>query len=121
MSQYGWYWFAATVGVSLTAIGAYLLARRSFRWFPAVVAVAVVGPHEDWAAALVRSAGAAVFAQGPDHEAPVHAFATAEAVLLTAAGASGFGTQAADGPLRAEYLGRLLRDLNPACPPVRAV
>src|SRR5262249_7523055 len=84
-------------------------------------AVVALAPHEDWAAALVRSAGAPVFPQGPDADAPVDAVATAEGALLRAWGASGFGTQATDGPLRAEYLGRLLHDLTPACPPARAV
>jgi type VI secretion system protein ImpL len=221
LSPYLWRVFAATIGVSLAAVGAYLLARWSFRWFLVVVALTVVvvflfvlpayapsreflepglpavfleyfwawvllflagmfvstvvlarvlrsalperaevapeewagrfpeiddaweevrvrlghagidpanqhvvaalAPHEDWAAALVRAADAPVFAQGPDADAPVHAYATAEGVLLTASGASGFGTQAADGALRAEYVGRLLRDVNPACPPARAV
>jgi type VI secretion system protein ImpL len=81
----------------------------------------VLAPHEDWAASLVRSAGLQVFAQGPDSASPIHAYATSEGVLLSASGASGFGTHEPEGPARLEYLGRLLRAQNPECPPLRGV
>ena len=79
----------------------------------------VLAPHEDWAASLVESAGLQVFARGPDAASPIHAYAISEGILLTASGASGFGTQEPDGPARLEYLGRLLRGRNPECPPLR--
>jgi type VI secretion system protein ImpL len=83
--------------------------------------VLLLAPEEDWAGALVRSAGLQVFAQGPDTSAPVHAYAVSEGVLLSASGASAFGTQVSDGPARLEYLGRRLAESNPECPPLRAV
>ena len=81
----------------------------------------ILAPHEEWAAALVESAGLHVFARGPDSASPIHAYAISEGVLLSASGASGFGTQEPDGPARLEYLGRLLRAQNPECPPLRGV
>jgi len=84
-------------------------------------AVVILAPNEDWAAALVDAAGAPLFARAPDTAAPVHAFATAEAVLITAAGTSGFGTQEPDGAARMEAVGRLIREWNPECPPLRGV
>ena len=84
-------------------------------------AVVILAPNEDWAAALVAAAGAPLFARAPDTAAPVHAFATAEAILITAAGASGFGTQEPDGTARMEALGRLIREWNSECPPLQSV
>jgi type VI secretion system protein ImpL len=84
-------------------------------------AVVILAPNEEWAAALVDAGGAPLFARAPDTAAPVHGFAISQAILITASGSSGFGTQEPDGPARMEALGRLIRSWNPECPPLRGV
>jgi len=81
----------------------------------------LLSPHEDWSEALVRSAGLQVFARAPEGPAPIHAYATAEGVLLSVTGASGFGTQDAEGSARLEDLCRQLLARDPENPPVRGV
>ena len=81
----------------------------------------MLGPDEDWPAAVVQSAGLQLFAHAPDGPAPLHAFATADGVLLGATGASAFGTQDGEGIHRMEYLCRLLAAQQPDCPVVRGV
>jgi type VI secretion system protein ImpL len=84
-------------------------------------AVVILAPNEDWAAQLITTAGVPLLVQAPDTAGPIHAFATAQAVLITATGASSFGTQEADGSARMAALGQLIRDWNPECPPLRSV
>lgn len=81
----------------------------------------LIAPHEDWSAALIQSAGLQLFAQAPETAAPIHAYATAEGVLLGGAGASAFAAPEAGGTARLEHLGRLLLAQQPDCPVVRGV
>jgi type VI protein secretion system component VasK len=81
----------------------------------------VLAPHEDWSASLIQSAGLQLFAQAPETAAPIHAYATAEGVLLSVAGASSFGTQDVDGIARLETVCRLLLSHRPDCPGLRGV
>jgi type VI secretion system protein ImpL len=81
----------------------------------------LLAPHEDWSEALVRSAGLQVFARAPEGPAPVHAYATAEGVLLSVTGASAFGTQDAQGSARLEDLCRQLLARDPERPTVRGI
>lgn len=77
----------------------------------------LLGPDEEWAAAQVRAAGLQPFAQGPDAPAPIHAFALAEGLLLSCAGASGLGGGPdAEGAARLEDLCGKLRALDPDGP-----
>jgi type VI secretion system protein ImpL len=78
--------------------------------------IVVLAPDEDWPAALIQAAGLQLFAQAPETQAPIHAYATSDGVLLSAAGASAFGTQDAQGIARLEALGRLIRGVRPDCP-----
>jgi type VI secretion system protein ImpL len=82
----------------------------------------VIAPNEDWVSSLVHSGGIQLFAQAPDLAgAPIHAYATGDGVLLSASGASAFGSQDAEGALRLESLCRRLLAQNPDCPVVRGV
>jgi type VI protein secretion system component VasK len=81
----------------------------------------LLAPDEDWTAAVIHSAGLQLFAHAPDGPSPIHAFATAEGVLLGASGASAFGTQDGEGVHRMEYLCRLIAAHQPDCPVVRGV
>ena len=62
-----------------------------------------------------------VFARVPEGPAPIHAYATGDGVLLSVTGASGFGTQDAQGSARLEDLCRRLLARDPERPPVRGV
>ena len=73
-------------------------------------------PTRSGPAALVQSAGLQLFARRPTTAAPIHAYATADGVLLSASGASAFGTQEADGVARLETLCRLLLAQQPRLP-----
>jgi type VI secretion system protein ImpL len=84
-------------------------------------AVMILAPNEDWAAALIDACGTPLFARAPEAAAAVHAYATADTILITAVGASSFGTQEPGGSLRLEAIGRLIREWNPECPPLRGV
>jgi hypothetical protein len=83
--------------------------------------ILLLAPHEDWSAALIQSAGLQLFAQAPMTAAPIHAYATPEGVLLSAGGASAFGTQDVEGIARLEALCRLIRAQRPDCPLLRGV
>jgi type VI protein secretion system component VasK len=84
--------------------------------------VLVLAPQDDWTAALVQAAGLQLFAQAPEGPAPIRAYATANGVLIGAAGASAFGTQdPATGGARLEDLARKLLAQRPDCPIVRGV
>ncbi len=83
--------------------------------------ILILAPDEAEAASLVRSAGLQLYAESPPSGGPIHAYATAEAVLLSVAGASNFGHQSGGGSERLTHLCRLLRDLNPECPVARGV
>ena len=98
----------------------------------------ILAPDEDRVGSLVRSSGVPVFAEAPSVPAPIHAYATAEGVYLSCAGASALGSAAgftpdpeaaadpafADGSAataRLEFLGKLLLEQEPDCPIVRGV
>lgn len=81
----------------------------------------VLVPDEGWTSALIHSAGLQLFAEGPDGEAPVHAYATADGVFLSVAGASAFGVQSEEGSRSLENVCRRLLAERPNCPVVRGV
>jgi type VI secretion system protein ImpL len=81
----------------------------------------LIAPDEDRAAALVRSAGLQVYVEAPEAPAPVHAYATSDAVLLSCSGASDLGTPGGRSAARMEALCRKLLALQPDCPVVRGV
>ena len=81
----------------------------------------LIAPDEDAAADLVRSAGLRLFAEAPEGPAPIHAYATADGVLLSCGGASSLGSQDPAGVARLEALCRLLLAERPDCPIVRGV
>ncbi len=81
----------------------------------------MLAPDEEWSAAVLNSAGLQLFAHAPEGPSPIHAFATADGVLLSASGASAFGTQDGEGVHRVESLCRRLAALQPDCPVVRGV
>jgi type VI secretion system protein ImpL len=83
--------------------------------------IVLLAPDEVWPAALIDSAGLQLFAQAPATPAPIHAYATPDGVLLSAGGASAFGTQDAQGTARLEALCRLIRGVRPDCPVLRGV
>lgn len=81
----------------------------------------MIAPDEGWPAALLRSAGPKLFAQVPEAAAPIHAYATADGIFLSCAGASSLGARDAEGAGRLEHLCRLLLAERPDCPVVRGV
>jgi type VI secretion system protein ImpL len=83
--------------------------------------ILVLAPHEDWPAVLIQSAGLQLFTQAPETMAPIHASATPDGVLLSASGASAFGTQDGEGIARLEAVCRLVRSVQPDCPVLRGV
>jgi type VI secretion system protein ImpL len=78
--------------------------------------IMLLAPDEAWPAALVHSAGLQLFAEAPATQAPIHAYATPDGVLLSTAGASAFGAQDAHGTARLEAVCRLIRGIRPDCP-----
>lgn len=81
----------------------------------------ILAPEEGWAAGLVRSAGLQVFAEAPGPEAPLHAYAIPEGLLLSVSAAARLAQPEADSSAPLEHVARLLRDLNPDCPVVRGI
>jgi type VI protein secretion system component VasK len=82
----------------------------------------ILAPGEEGTELLIRSAGLQLFAQAPAApSAPIHAYATADGVLLGASGASAFGMQGTEGVRRLEALCRLILARWPDCPTVRGV
>ena len=76
---------------------------------------------EALAADLVHASGTSLFATGPAAaDAPVHAFATADGLFLSCAGASSWG-RPGDGAARLERLLAWIRGLNPESPPLRGI
>jgi type VI secretion system protein ImpL len=81
----------------------------------------VIAPDEERAAEPVRAAGAPIYVEAPEGPAPVHAFATSDAVFLSCAGASNLTSGAESPGSRMEPLCRKLLALQPDCPVVRGV
>ncbi|WP_169978653.1 type VI secretion protein IcmF/TssM N-terminal domain-containing protein [Tautonia rosea] len=82
----------------------------------------LLGPDEGQATALIDSANVQLFGRAPSSaDAPIHAYAVADGVLLSCAGASSFGRANGDGPDRLAHLCRLIRQLNPEEPVLRGV
>ncbi|WP_152051605.1 type VI secretion protein IcmF/TssM N-terminal domain-containing protein [Tautonia marina] len=82
----------------------------------------LLGPDERQAAALIDSANVQLFGRAPSSpEAPIHAYAVADGILLSCAGASSFGRSDGEGPDRLAHLCRLIRQLNPEEPVLRGV
>jgi IcmF-related N-terminal domain len=81
----------------------------------------LLAPDEEDAAQIVRAAGLQLYTQAPETTAPIHAYASADMILLSCAGASSFGTQVAQGDGGLEALCRALLSKQPECPIVRGV
>jgi type VI secretion system protein ImpL len=82
----------------------------------------LVGADESLAAAMIRSAGLQFFAQAPvDENAPIHAYATSEALFISCAGASSWGRGGEEGTARLVELCRKILALNPEQPVLRGV
>jgi type VI secretion system protein ImpL len=81
----------------------------------------MLAPAAGASAAVVRSAGVQLFAQVSEESSPLHAFATADGVLLDCAWASRFGVANELGTARLEHLCRMLLRLDPERPVVRGV
>lgn len=81
----------------------------------------LLAPDEALAASLIRGAGLQLFAQAPvDENAPIHAYATADGLFLSCAGASSWG-RGEDGAERLVELCRWIRGLNPEQPALRGM
>lgn len=77
---------------------------------------------ESLAASVVAAAGLEVLVKAPTTaEAPIHCYATEDALFLSVAGASALGRADAQGTTRLEHLCRLIAAENPAEPIVRGV
>ena len=72
---------------------------------------------------LVRAAGMNLFASAPTSlDAPVHAYASADGLFLTCAGASAWGRgEEGDGSSRLDRLCDWIAALNPETPPLRGI
>jgi type VI secretion system protein ImpL len=82
----------------------------------------LLGTEESTAAAMIRSAGLQFFAQAPvDENAPIHAYATADALFISCAGACSWGRGGAEGTDRLVELCRKVLALNPEQPVLRGV
>ncbi len=78
-------------------------------------------PEEGLAASLLRCAGLQFFAQAPvDENAPIHAYATADGLFISCAGASSWG-RSEEGAERLVALCRRIRALNPEQPVLRGM
>jgi IcmF-related N-terminal domain len=77
---------------------------------------------ESVTASLIRSAGLQFFAQAPvDENAPIHAYATADGLFISCAGASSWGRGDDEGTARLIDLCRKLLALNPEQPVLRGL
>lgn len=77
---------------------------------------------ESLAASVVEAAGLEVLVKAPTSpEAPIHCYATEDALFLSCAGASALGRTDAEGTARLEHLCRLIAAENPTEPIVRGV
>ncbi len=82
----------------------------------------LLGTEESTAAAMIRSAGLQFFAQAPvDENAPIHAYATAEGLFISCAGASSWGRGDEEGTARMVELCRKILALNPEQPVLRGL
>jgi hypothetical protein len=81
----------------------------------------LIAPDGEYVAELIRAAGLQVFVDAPETAAPVHAFATSDAVFLSCAGACDLGAPGDRPGARMEALCRKLLALQPDCPVVRGV
>jgi hypothetical protein len=82
----------------------------------------ILAPDESLAEAMIQSSGHQFFAQAPSaREAPIHAYATADGLFLSFAGASAWGRRDEEGTARLKELCRKLLALNPEQPVLRGV
>ena len=82
----------------------------------------ILVPDQALAAALLQTSGLQFFAQAPvSREAPIHAYATADGLFLSCAGASAWGRSDDEGSARLVELCRRIRALNPEQPVLRGV
>jgi hypothetical protein len=82
----------------------------------------IIAPDESLAAAWVQASGRQFFAIAPvAEESPIHAYATADGLFLSCAGASAWGRADDEGSGRLENLCRKILALNPDLPVLRGV
>jgi type VI secretion system protein ImpL len=82
----------------------------------------LLGTDESTAAAMIRSAGLQFFAQAPvDENAPIHAYATADGLFISCAGASSWGRGDEEGTARLVELCRKILAFNHEQPVLRGV
>ena len=82
----------------------------------------LLSPEESLAAAMIQASGVNIFASAPAASgAPIHAYATADGLFISCAGASSWGRQDAEGTARMEDLCRRILALNPEQPTLRGV
>ena len=73
-------------------------------------------------AAMIQASGVSMFASAPSGpDAPIHAYATADGLFISCAGASSWGRKDAEGTARLEDLCQKIRGLNPDQPILRGV
>jgi hypothetical protein len=78
--------------------------------------------EESIAASFIQSAGLQFFAVAPvDQNAPIHAYATADALFISCAGASSWGRAGDEGPARLVNLCGKIRELNREQPVLRGM
>lgn len=82
----------------------------------------LLSPDESLAAAMIQASGVNMFASAPSGpDAPIHAYATADGLFISCAGASSWGRQDAEGTARLEDLCQKILALNPDQPTLRGV
>jgi IcmF-related N-terminal domain len=82
----------------------------------------LLSTDESLAAGLVKSSGMNLFVAAPTAtDAPIHAYASADGLFLSCAGASAWGRQDGEGTQRLELLCRKIVDLSPEQPTLRGI
>lgn len=82
----------------------------------------ILAPDEALAGTMVQASGTNLFATAPTApEAPIHAYATADGLLVSCGGASAWGRQDAEGTERLRVLCEKILALNPDQPVLRGV
>ena len=82
----------------------------------------LLSPDESLAAAMIQASGVNMFASAPSGpDAPIHAYATADGLFISCAGASSWGRQDAEGTARLEDLCQKILALNTEQPTLRGV
>lgn len=82
----------------------------------------LMSTDESLAAGLVKASAMNLFVAAPTAaDAPIHAYASADGLFLSCAGASAWGRQDGEGTARLEFLCRKIAALNPEQPTLRGI